>query len=82
MTTRYTAQQIRELLDGATPGPWAYYGDGGNEVYSEAERDGEYIAEGWVAIPYNGPRVKADAALIAAAPALAAQLLELLGGGE
>lgn len=66
MTPRLTPERVRELLAAATPGPWTHerIGFGGHEVTMDA-RGGVFV-----------DRVH-DAALIAAAPDLAADVLAL-----
>lgn len=66
MTPRLTPERVRELLAAATPGPWTHerIGFGGHEVTMDA-RGGVFVDR------------EHDAALIAAAPDLAADVLAL-----
>ena len=65
MSERVTTARVRELRDAATPGPWEHehIGYGGQEVTMDARHS--VFVDG-----------RGNAALIAAAPALAADLIE------
>jgi hypothetical protein len=74
MSERVTTARVRELRDAATPGPWLVYDSAEPLVLIEAQCVDEPGSHIVVAEVHPGP--SANAALIAAAPDLAADLLE------
>lgn len=70
MTTRLTDDELRAMMDGATPGEWL--SDGDNDVCAYPDRESGEMGR-MVAECMNEP----DARLIAAAPDLAREVLEL-----
>jgi hypothetical protein len=66
-----TNEQIREMLEAATPGPWRDGQEGNIRVYGP---DGMAEHSGLIANVFKG---RANARLIAAAPDLAAEVLRL-----
>lgn len=82
-------KQAREALDGVTPGPWATYEhiNGGYYISSQIDKytdedvggnftpaDARLIAASRALVPAMADRIERDAAVIAAADALAASL--------
>ena len=75
---KLTIERVRALLAAATPGPWDVDADGCLDVIAESPEHPSYV-DTVAAVPQEGAgsaRASANAAMIAAAPDLAADLLD------
>lgn len=80
--SRISDEELRRLLKHTTPGPWRMFGKKSGKVISENAPGFVEVCEAGdfrdrELVPFNGDRWNADAALIALAPALAAEVLQL-----